>query len=51
MAAMITSSIESNNVHVNQIESIQINHVAEVPPWAIWLESLQKIMYSFWDRD
>jgi len=29
---MIISSIESNNLHVKQIESIQVNLVAQIPP-------------------
>jgi len=47
---MITSSIESNNLHVKQIQGIEVNHVAEVPPSAIWLRHLQKTVYSPLDQ-
>ena len=43
---MITLSIESNNLHVKQIECIQVNCVAQVPPHAIWLRCLLKKVYS-----
>jgi len=47
---MITSSIESNHLHVKQIESIQVNLVAQVPPRAIWLRRQRKKVYSSLDR-
>jgi len=34
---MITSCIELNNLHVKQIESIQVNDIAQVPLHAICL--------------
>jgi len=49
IAATITSSIESNNLHVKQIESIQVNHVGQVPPRAIWLRRQKKKVYSSLD--
>jgi len=47
---MITSSIKLNNLHVKQIESIQVNCVAQVPPRAIWLRRQRKMVYSSLDR-
>jgi len=32
---MITLNIDANDLHVKQIESIQVNCVAQVPPHAI----------------
>jgi hypothetical protein len=46
---MITSSIESNNLHVKQIESIHVSRVAQVPPQAIWLQRQRKSVYSSLD--
>jgi len=43
---MINSSIESNNQHVKQIECIQVNHVAPVPPHAFWLQRQRKTVYN-----
>jgi len=43
---MITSSIESNNLHVKQIESIEVKRVAHIPPQAIWQQRQQKKVYS-----
>jgi hypothetical protein len=43
---MITSSMESDNPVVTQCESIQVNHVAPVPPHAIWLRRLGNKVYS-----
>jgi len=43
---MITLSFESKNLHVNQIQTIQVNHVAHVPPCAIWLRRQRKQVYS-----
>jgi len=43
---MITSNIESNNVHITQIESIQVNRVAQVSPHAILLWPEQKEVSS-----
>ena len=43
---MITSSIESNNPQVKQIESIQVNRVARVPPRAIWLWRQRNKVYG-----
>jgi len=45
---MITSSIMSNNLHVKQIESIEVNHVAQVPLQAIWLGRQRQKVYSPW---
>jgi hypothetical protein len=42
--------MESNNLHVTQIESIQVNCVAQVPPRAIWLWRQRKKVYSSLDR-
>ena len=50
IAARITSSIESNNLHVKQIETIQVNRVAQVPPPAIWLWRQSKKVYSSLDH-
>jgi len=50
IAATITSSIESNNLHGKQIESIPVNRVAQVPPRAIWLRLQRKKVYSSLDR-
>jgi len=47
---MITSSIESNNLHVKQIIIIQVNRVAQVPPRAIWLQRQSKKVYSSLDH-
>jgi len=47
---MITSSIESNNIHVKQIESIQVNRDAPVPLQAMWLRRQQKKVYISFDR-
>jgi len=46
MTATSTSSIESNNVHVKQIENIWVNPVAWVPLHAICQRHHQKKMYS-----
>jgi len=46
IAATITSSIESNNLRVKQIESIQVSRVAQVPPRAILLRHQRKKVYS-----
>ena len=46
---MITSSIESNNLHLKQIESIEVNRVAHIPPRAVWLWLQQKKMHSSLD--
>jgi len=43
---MIISSIESNNLHLIQIETIQVNCVAEVPLRAIWLRRQRKVYRS-----
>jgi hypothetical protein len=47
---MITSSIELNDLHVKQIESIEVNHVAQVPQRAIWPRHQQKKVYSSLDH-
>jgi len=39
---MITSSIESNNLYVQQIEGIEVNYIAEVPLHAIWVRHQQE---------
>jgi len=43
---MITLTIKLNNLHVKQIESIEVNYVAQVQLHAIWLWHQQKKMYS-----
>jgi hypothetical protein len=47
---MIASSFESINLHGKQIESIQVNSVAQVPLQAIWLWRQRKMAYSFLDQ-
>lgn len=49
IAAMICSSIESNNPELQQIERIEVNSVAQVPPHAIWLWRQQKTLYHSLD--
>jgi len=46
----MTSNIESNNQPVKYIRSIQVNHVAKVPPHAIWQWRRQNEVYSPLDR-
>jgi len=41
--------MESNNLRVKQIETIQVNRVAQIPPRAIWLHPQHKIVYSSLD--
>jgi len=50
IAAMITSSMESNNLHVKQVENIEVNHVAQLPLWATWLQRRWKMVFSSLDR-
>jgi len=47
---MSTSSIELNYLHVKQIDSVQLNSVAQVPPHAIWLRDEKKMVYRLLDR-
>jgi len=42
--------MKSNNLHVKQIESIQVNRVAQVQLGAVWLRRQRKKVYSSWDR-
>jgi len=42
IAATIASSIKSNNLHVKQIESIQVDCIEQVPLHAIWLRRQRK---------
>jgi len=48
---MITSSIKLNNLHVYQIESIQVNGVAHIPPHVIWQRCQWNMLYCPLDRD
>jgi len=43
---MISSSIESNNLQVKQIESIQVDGVDRVPLCAFWLRRQRENVYS-----
>jgi hypothetical protein len=46
---MITWSIKSIKLHVKQIETIQVIHIAQVPLQAIWLRHQRKKVYSSLD--
>lgn len=47
---MIASSIQLNNLHVNQTETIKVNHVPEVQWDAIWWQPQWKKVYRLFDR-
>jgi hypothetical protein len=46
ITAMNTSSIESNNPHIQQNQCIQVNHLAKVPQHAFWQWHQWKKVYS-----
>jgi len=46
---MITWIMESNNLHVKQIEMVQVNRVTQVPLRAVWLRRHRKMVYSCLD--
>jgi len=45
VAAMISWYIQSNHLHLKQIESIHVNHAAQVPLHAIWLQHPRQLVY------
>jgi len=49
IAATMTLSIKWNHPHAKHFEAIQVSHVAQVPPRAIWLQRLLKKVYSTLD--